>query len=128
MTVEFDKRCATTQIEDCVVLYTDPQNRHPVGKPLWGFKESSCWPTGALVVPGHHLSVVFESATDYGGNAEAVEIRRWGMCVHVTGHEFSPSRAPLLHVAAEVSHAAGIAASSLLLGDVQVRACGDAIV
>ena len=72
------------------------------------------WPTGPVVVPGNRLSVVFQSATDYGNRNEDV---KFGLRATVTGHKpvsVLAHSVPLLSLECELAYALGVCLSQAL--------------
>lgn len=120
LVVEFDAKCVTAQSEDRVSLYFDADLRQKVGNDYFGTKgEDGSWPTGPIVVPGHRLTVVFQTATDYGNRPEDA---KFGLRAVVTAHKpvaalggpGSGVAGPLLSLECELSFALGVCLSQAL--------------
>ncbi|KAG1690691.1 E3 ubiquitin-protein ligase MYCBP2 [Nymphon striatum] len=133
MTVEFDRKCGTAQMEDSLQLYVpaagfynysqslnihlecEVSNKCPYWPILKRFQGTENWPTLAVVVPGHEIIFSLESATDYVKDEKACY---YGFKCNVVGYEWVENPVDgLKHLEKELSYIGGMSASSLIKKD-----------
>lgn len=89
VTLDFDPRCATAQVEDVVRVYSDFASKHPVhGADYSGPAGGKGWPADKLLVPGRTVLITLSTVTDYVNNPA---LSRFGVRVVANGHSSYPA-------------------------------------